>query len=143
MLWTKAIAAIAAAAAAATLGLSGTAPAADGPTQVTVETVPSLVAGQTSPFDAAGVRAIRRGKAIPKGYELIGQKVTIKRGAKNAGAALTFRCPGTKRLRTFAVQGQAGFSATRDYVGRRQTAVISFGPPNLAESTGTVYAVCR
>jgi hypothetical protein len=140
MLRTKAVAAITAVAA---LGCSGVALAADGPTQISVETVPSLVAGQTSPFDAPGVRAIRRGKAIPRGYEIIGQTVTIERGAKNAGAALTFRCPGTKRLRTFATQGQAGFSATRDYVGRRQTAIISFGPPSAAQSTGTVYAVCR
>jgi hypothetical protein len=42
-----------------------------------------------------------------------------------------------------ATQGQAGFSATRDYVGRRQTAIISFGPPSVAESSGTIYAVCR
>ncbi|MEA2248326.1 MAG: hypothetical protein QOH46_2855 [Solirubrobacteraceae bacterium] len=137
---SKAIAAITAAAA---LGASGVAFAADGPTQISVQTVPSLVAGQTSPFDAAGVKAIRAGKGIPRGYELIGQQVTIKRGAKTAGAALTFRCRAGKTLRTFATQGQAGFSATRDYVGRRQTAVISFGPPNRAESTGTVYAVCR
>jgi hypothetical protein len=127
----------------AALGGSGVALAADGPTTVTVQDAPTLTAGQSSPFDAPGVRAIRRGKAIPSGYVLVGQQVVIKRGARNAGAALFFRCPGSKRLKTFATIGQAGFLAPRDYVDHRQTQILSFGPPNSTQSTGTVYAVCR
>jgi hypothetical protein len=122
---------------------TGAAIAADGATQIQVQAAPTLAAGQTAPFDAPGVRAIRRGKPIPSGYQLIGQQVAITRGAKSAGAALTFRCPQGKTLRTFAVVGHAGFLAERGYVGHRQTHVISFAPPRLAQATGTVYAVCR
>jgi hypothetical protein len=132
----------------AALGGSGVALAADGPTQIAVTDAPSLRAGQTAPFDAPGVRSIRRGRAIPRGYVLVGQTVDVTRGmrggnAKSAGAALTFRCPGTKTLRTFGVVGNAGFAAPTDYVRHRQTRVFSFAPPTLDHATGTLYAVCR
>ena len=128
----------------AALGGAGVAVAADGATDIKVTAAPTLSAGQTAPFDAAGVKAVRRGKPIPVGYVLVGQTVDIQRGAKSAGAALTFRCPGAKTLRTFGVVGNAGFSAVdRNYPGHRQTAVMSFAPPRLAHATGTVYAVCR
>jgi hypothetical protein len=132
----------------AALGGSGVAVAADGPTQIAVSDAPSLRAGQTAPFDAAGVRSIRRGKPIPRGYVLVGQTVDVTRGtrggnAKSAGAALSFRCPGTKTLRTFGVVGNAGFTAPTDYVRHRQTRVFSFAPPSLDRATGTLYAVCR
>jgi hypothetical protein len=123
---------------------AGTALAAgSGPTQISVQTVPSITAGQKAPFDAPGVRAIRRDKAVPKGYVLVGQKVTIDRGAKTAGAALRVVCPGTKRLRTFGVVGDAGFFAPRDYVRHRETQIMSFPPPAKDHASGTVYAVCR
>jgi hypothetical protein len=132
----------------AALGGSGVALAADGPQQIPVSDAPSLRAGQTAPFDAPGVRAIRRGKPIPRGYVLVGQTVDITRGtrggnAKSTGAALSYRCPGTKTLRTFGVVGNAGFSAPTDYVRHRQTRVFSFAPPTLDHATGTLYAVCR
>ena len=128
----------------AAVGGAGVAVAADGATDIKVTAAPTLSAGQTAPFDAAGVKAVRRGKPIPAGYVLVGQTVDIQRGAKSAGAALTFRCPGAKTLRTFGVVGNAGFSAVdRNYPGHRQTAVMSFAPPRLAHATGTVYAVCR
>jgi hypothetical protein len=118
------------------------------PTQITVSDVPSLTAGQPAPFDAPGVRAIRRGKAIPRGYVLVGQQIDVRRGArggnaKSAGAALTYRCPGARTLRTFGVVGNAGFSAPRNYVGHRQTQVFSFAPPSVDHAVGTLYAVCR
>ena len=128
----------------AAVGGAGVAVAADGASDIKVSAAPTLSAGQTAPFDAAGVKAVRRGKPIPAGYVLVGQTVDIQRGAKSAGAALTFRCPGTKTLRTFGVVGNAGFTAVdRNYPGHRQTAVMSFPPPRLAHSTGTVYSVCR
>ena len=128
----------------AALGVAGVAVAADGATEIKVQAAPTLAAGQTAPFDAAGVKAVRRGKPIPAGYVLLGQTVDIQRGAKNAGAALTFRCPDAKTLRTFGVVGNAGFTAAdRNYPGHRQTTVFSFAPPRLAHATGTVYAVCR
>jgi hypothetical protein len=125
-------------------GASSAAVAADGPTEIKVSAAPTLSAGQVAPFDAPGVRAVRKGKAIPAGYVLLGQSVSIQRGAKSAGAALTFRCPEGKTLRTFGVVGNAGFAAAdRDYAGHRQTSILSFAPPKLAQATGTVYAVCR
>ena len=132
----------------AALAGSGVAAAADGPTRISVGDAATLKAGQKAPFDAPGVKAVRRGKAIPSGYVLVGQTVEVTRGArggnaKSAGAALTFRCPGTKTLRTFGVVGNAGFSAPRDYVRHRQTQVFSFAPPTLEHATGTLYAVCR
>ena len=126
------------------VGAAGAAVAADGATDIKVTAAPTLAPGQTAPFDAAGVRAIRRGKPIPSGYRLIAQQVDITRGAQSAGAALTFRCPEGKTLRTFGVVGNAGFTATsRNYPGHRQTTIVSFAPPQLPHATGTVYAVCR
>jgi hypothetical protein len=125
-------------------GAAGAAVAADGATDIKVAAAPTLSAGQHAPFDAAGVKAIRRGRPIPAGYQLIGQQVDITRGAKSAGAALQFRCPGGKTLRTFGTIGNAGFTAvSRNYPGHRQTTILSFAPPTLAHATGTVYAVCR
>jgi hypothetical protein len=123
---------------------TGAAVAADGATDIKVTAVPTLTAGRTAPFDAPGVRRIRRGKPIPAGYRLVGRQVEITRGAKSAGAALTFRCPEGKTLRTFGIVGNAGFAATNgDYPGHRQTTIVSFAPPRLDHATGTVYAVCR
>lgn len=132
---------IAALVAAVALGGIGTAHAAsDGPTQITVEPAATLKAGDIAPFNAAGVKVIRRGKPIPAGYVLIGQTVTIKVGKAPAGASLTFTCPDRKRLRTFGTTGRAGFTATdRNYPNHRRTVVDSYA----GNGTGTVYAVCR
>jgi len=123
---------------------SAVAVAADGPTDIKIQDAPTLRAGQTAPFDAPGVKAIRRGKPIARGYQLIGQQVDITRGARTAGAALFFRCPRGTTIRTFGLVGNAGFAAAdRNYPGHRQTTVFSFAPPRLTHATGTVYAVCR
>jgi hypothetical protein len=112
---------------------------------VTVTPVTTLHAGDKAPGDAPGVKAIRRGKTIPAGYELPGQKVDITRGSKAAGASLRFQCPGHKRLRSFLTTGHAGFEADRAYVDHRATFVSSF--PGFAGGathvSGIVYAVCR
>jgi hypothetical protein len=132
---------IAALAATAVLAVTAIAAAASGaPTQVTVSAVPSLVAGDTSPFHVPGVQAIRRGKPIPAGYVLVGRRVAIKRGKHAAGAMLFFRCPDRRRLKSFATRGQAGFLSINDYVNHRQTYV---GSMMTRDATGTVYAVCR
>lgn len=132
---------IAALAATVAIGVTGIAAAAsDGPTQVTVEPAVTLNAGDRAPFDVPGVKAIRRGKPIPASYVLIGQQVTIKRGKLPAGAALFFKCPDGKRLKSFATTGKAGFSANQAYVDHRQTYVSSFSG---RDATGIVYAVCR
>ena len=135
---------IAAAAAGAALFAGGISVAADTATQISVEPAATLMPGQNSPFDAAGVKAIRRGKPIPAGYRLVGQKVTTTRGAKNAGASLFFVCPGGKRLKTFGDSGGIGFGIDRAYVDHRQTWVHTYGARKKGTTeTGIVYAVCK
>jgi len=137
--------------AVAALAAGGTALAATGsgtPTTVGVSPAPTLKAGATAPFDAPGVRAVRRGKPIPAGYELVGYRIQVHRGAKMAGAALRFACPGGKTLRSFGITGHAGFAADRDYVGHKETWVMSvpgMNPPSgpVTEADGMLYAICR
>ena len=72
--------ALAGTALAIALGGASVAGAAGGDAQITVGTSTTLHAGQTAPFDAAGVKAVRRGRPIPSGYALVGREVTIDRG---------------------------------------------------------------
>jgi hypothetical protein len=142
----------AAALAVAALGAGGTALAQSAdqstPTTVQVSPAPSIGAGATAPFDAPGVKAIRRGKPIPAGYVLIGYRIQAHRGAKMAGAALRFLCPDGKQLASFGTIGNAGFSAERDYTHHRLTFVTSW--PNMRDRAGNpindadgkLYAVC-
>ena len=74
---------------------------------------------------------------------LVGQQVDVQLGAKTAGAALRFTCPGSKRLKTFGVTGHAGFFAPQNYGDHHWATVMSFPPPHLQQASGTVYAVCR
>lgn len=134
---------IAALATAAALAVGGVSIAADTATQVSIEPSATLMAGDTSPFDAAGVKAIRRGKDIPSGYRLVGQKVTNTRGRTAAGAALHFRCPGHKRLKTFGGTGGVGFAIDRRYVNHRQAWVRTYAAKRGDTDSGIVYAVCR
>jgi hypothetical protein len=130
---------IAAITAVATLaGGAGTAVAQSGDTTVTVGPVTTLSPGDTAPFDAPGVRAIRRGQDIPSGYRLLGRTVSGSQGG--VGAAIRFTCPDNKRLKTFGTTGRAGFSTTRAYVNHRSTVVTSFSRKG---QSGTIYAVCR
>lgn len=125
---------------------SGAAIAADTATRVEVTPAATLHAGDRAPFDAPGVRAIRQGRTIPSGYTLVGYQVHVQRGSKPAGAAIIASCPGTKRLRTFAVTGRASFQATDvHYAGKRRTLIASVPGIEKVGGTadGTVYAVCR
>lgn len=146
--------AFAAAIATAALGAGGTALAqtqstTSTPTSIEVSPAPPLAAGTTAPFDAPGVKAIRRGKPIPAGYVLVGYRVQVHRGTKMAGAALRFQCPDHKRLRSFGITGHAGFAADRDYVGHNVTWVMS--TPGMRDASGkaldsadgNLYAICR
>ncbi len=135
---------VAAAVAVAALAAGGVSVAADTATQISVEPVASLSAGDTAPFDAGGVKAIRRGKPIPSGYVLVGQKVTNARGQASAGAALYFKCPDGKRLKTLGATGdRALVAADRPYVDHKSTYVRSAPGVKGETVTGTAYAVCR
>ena len=125
---------------------AGAAVAQDTPqpaTTVTVTEAPALKAGMKSPFDVAGVKAIRAGKTIPSGYALVGRTVTVARtSGPAAGAALRFTCPQGKRLRSFATTGgRLGLSAVDpDYPGKRSTVITSLSDRN---AHGSIYVVCR
>jgi hypothetical protein len=124
---------------AATLAGTGTALAqGSGDTTVTVGPRTVLTAGQTAPFDAPGVSAVRKGKPIPSGYRLVGR--TVSGGGSGVGAAIRFTCPDGKVLKTFGTVGSVGFSAPRTYVNHKSTIVQSI---LSGSASGTVYAVCR
>lgn len=132
------------AATAASLALAAGATAGDGATTVTVDPATQLRAGQTAPFDAPGVKAIRSGKAIPAGYVLVGRKVTVTRGTEVAGAYLRLACPAGKRLRTLGATGTVGPQpGGGDYLGRPSAWVGVSYAARTAAPEGTVYGVCR
>jgi hypothetical protein len=107
------------------------------------------VAGQPSPVDVGGVRAVRAGKPIPARYVLIGRHVRFVRGTEAGFGALTMRCPAGKTLRGLARQGCVGPQVHRnvDYVGKRSVDVIvdydANRTPVGATVEGTVLALCR
>jgi hypothetical protein len=137
--------ALAGTALAIALGGASVAGAAGGDAQITVGTPTTLHAGQAAPLDAPGVKAVRRGKPIPRGYALVGREVTIDRGtAGTTGAAFSLTCPSGKTARTLGFTGQDGPQLIGDrYVGHRSVRVAVWGPPNHAQSHGTSYVVCR
>jgi hypothetical protein len=107
------------------------------------------VAGQPSPVDVGGVRAVRAGQLIPARYVLIGRHVRFVRGTEAGFGALTMRCPAGKTLRGLARQGGVGPQVYRnvDYVGKRSVDVIvdydANRTPVGATVEGTVLALCR
>lgn len=133
----------AAAAIVVAVAATGSVVAADSATNISVTKASSFIPGEPSPGDAPGVKAIRSGKAIPAGYRIIGQRVTNKRGTPGAAAALFFRCPDAKRLKTFMTTGDVGFSSTSRYVDHRQTWVRTSPGKKGQTIAGNVYAVCR
>ena len=106
-------------------------------------------AGQTSPVDVGGVRAVRAGKPIPAGYVLVGRHVKFTRGTEAGFGALTMRCPAGKTLRGLARQGQVGPQVYRDvnYPGKRSVNLIvdydANHTPVGGTVEGTVLALCR
>jgi hypothetical protein len=132
-----------AATAAASLALAAGAGAGDGATTVTVDPATKLAAGATAPFDAAGVKAIRNGKAIPEGYVLVGRHVTVQRGTEVAGAYVRIACPAGKRLRTMGATGSVTPQIGQDYLNKT-AAWFGVGFSGRTEAPdGTIYGVCR
>ena len=131
---------------------AGTALAASQSTDSQVTISPRTVvasAGQTSPVDVGGVRAVRAGKPIPSGYVLVGRHVKFVRGTEVGYGALTMRCPSGKTLRGLARQGQIGPQVYRDvhYPGKRSVNVIvdydAKHTPVGGTAEGAVLALCR
>jgi hypothetical protein len=151
---SRSTALVASALSLAALGAGGTVALAatsgsDAPTTVDVTTAPALGVGDKAPFDVPGVKAIRRGQAIPAGYTLVGYHITVHRGAKMAGAALRFSCPSGQKLASFAVTGRAGFSATGKYWDHNTAWVMSTPGMRAADGSaltaaeGNLYAICK
>ena len=137
---------------AAVAAAAGTALAAGQGTDSQVTISPRTVvasAGQTSPVDVGGVRAVRAGKPIPAGYVLVGRHVKFTRGTEVGYGALTMRCPSGKTLRGLARQGQVGPQVYRDtnYPGKKSVDVIvtydANHTPVGGTAEGTVLALCR
>ena len=137
---------------AAVAAAAGTALAAGQGTDSQVTISPRTVvasAGQTSPVDVGGVRAVRAGKPIPAGYVLVGRHVKFTRGTEVGYGALTMRCPSGKTLRGLARQGQVGPQVVRDtqYPGKRSVDLIVMYDANHTPvggtAEGTVLALCR
>jgi hypothetical protein len=133
-------------------GAAGTALAASSGTdsQVTISSRTVVAsAGQTSPVDVGGVRAVRAGKPIPAGYVLVGRHVKFVRGTEAGYGALTMRCPAGTTLRGLARQGQIGPQVVRDthYPGKRSVdLVVDFDAnhtPVGGTAEGTVLALCH
>jgi hypothetical protein len=131
---------------------AGTALAAEQGTDSQITISPRTVvaaAGQTSPVDVGGVRAVRAGKPIPSGYVLVGRHVKFTRGTEVGYGALTMRCPSGKTLRGLARQGQVGPQVVRDthYPGKRSVDLIVTYDVNRTPvggtAEGTVLALCR
>jgi hypothetical protein len=131
---------------------AGTALAASQGTDSQVTISPRAVvasAGQTSPVDVGGVRAVRAGKPIPTGYVLVGRHVKFTRGTEVGYGALTMRCPSGTTLRGLARQGQVGPQVVRDtrYPGKRSVDLIVTYDVNRTPiggtAEGTVLALCR
>jgi hypothetical protein len=137
--------ALAGAAALAAGAVAGVATAADRDAQITVGPQQTLHAGQTAPFDAPGVKAIRRGKPIPSGYVLVSRNVTVNRGtAGSVGAAFKLTCPAGKGARTLALTGKIGPTVVQQrYEGHREVRVNAWSPPRSPNASGTSYLVCR
>jgi hypothetical protein len=138
------VGAVAAAAGAALAAEQGT----DSQVNISPRTVVAS-AGQTSPVDVGGVRAVRAGKPIPAGYVLVGRHVKFTRGSEVGYGALTMRCPSGTTLRGLARQGQIGPQVYRDtrYPGKRAVDVIvtydANHTPVGGTAEGTVLALCR
>jgi hypothetical protein len=141
---TRLLAVTIAAAIGAAGAAAGTAHAATGDAQISIGPMTSLHAGQTAPFDAAGVKAVRRGKPIPKGYTLVGRTVTVDRGTSGTvGAAFTLTCPSGTKARTIGSTGQNGPDVIGNYINHKRASLVVWTPPETPKSTGTSYVVCK
>ena len=112
------------------------------PTTVTVGQSTQLKAPAKAPFDAPGVRAIRRGKPLPSRYVLVGRKVTIQIGQEAAWGAARFTCPKGKVLKTAGFTGHVAPQMLDHYVGKKTTRILFDSLHKQGTYTGTVYAVC-
>jgi hypothetical protein len=119
-------------------------------TQISISSRTTVAsAGQKSPVDVGGVRAVRAGRDVPAGYVLIGRQVKITRGTQAAYGALTMRCPAGKTLRGLARQGKVGLNVMGlgHYDHKRFVNVlVTFDANNTPAGQtveGAILAVCR
>jgi hypothetical protein len=139
MLRSTARTALLAACALAALPAAGTAQAA------TIGAPKVAKAGDRFPIDFIG--GFRRGRTIPRGYEVVSRTVAL--GPRET-TRLTMRCRATApRIRTlgFPATSDLGFQlvAPRSYGGRRQVRIRVYLAPDVrdAGARGAAYLLCR
>jgi len=141
----------AAGAVAASLALAGagTALAAGGPdTTIAVSARVLTSAPAVSPADFPGVAKVRKGRALPRNWVVVGRDVRIARGEEVAYAALRMTCPKGRTWRSGASTGDVGASVLdRSARGKRSVLVMAtFSAADVREgerAAGTVLALCR
>jgi hypothetical protein len=118
-----------------------------GQTDSTVTIKPShvLVAGDTSPIDGPGVKAIRRGQPIPSGYKIVARDVTLTRGSQAGWGAMRLQCPSGTKTRTIAGHGGVGPQLVGKYHSTWVVVIADYGPAVKPGQTvsGTDYLICR
>ena len=92
----------------------------EGDTTVTVGPRTVLTAGQTAPFDAPGVSAVRKGKPIPSGYRLIGREVS------GGGAGVDHELPAVAGERLGQGEAQSP-GCSGDHCGCRHASTLPRG----------------
>ena len=139
----------AAVAVAATLVLCVPAVAAGGP-DTTIAVSPRVLtsAPAVSPADFPGVSKVRKGRALPRNWVVVGRDVRTTRGGEIAFAALRMTCPKGRTWRSGASTGEIGASVLdRSAHGKRSVLVMAtFSAADVREgesARGTVLALCR
>ena len=139
----------AAVAVTATLVLCVPAVAAGGP-DTTIAVSPRVLtsAPAVSPADFPGVSKVRKGRALPRNWVVVGRDVRTTRGGEIAFAALRMTCPKGRTWRSGASTGDIGASVLdRSARGKRSVLVMAtFSAADVREGEsagGTVLALCR
>ena len=134
---------------AATLVLCVPAVAAGGP-DTTIAVSPRVLtsAPAVSPADFPGVSKVRKGRALPRNWVVVGRDVRTTRGGEIAFAALRMTCPKGRTWRSGASTGDIGASVLdRSARGKRSVLVMAtFSAADVREGEsagGTVLALCR
>jgi hypothetical protein len=124
---------------------------ASAPSDTTISVSPRVEtpAPGASPVDFPGVTTVREGRALPRGWVVVGRDVRITRGDEPAFAALRMTCPKGKTWRSGTASGDIGASLLdrNARTGKRSVLVMAtFATSGVRvgeTAAGTVFALCR
>jgi len=129
------------------VGLALAAPAPAGAAQIGPQVERTSPAKYPENLPGCAPRRCTRGTTIPRGWVLLSRRVRLESGERRA--AMTFRCPGRRGLRTlgFLESGELFVQIPRNqlpYVRRPSVRVYAerILTPVSQAATGTLYAVC-